>query len=136
MKLTFLVNGGDFRVPAGFEKEFGAILAQALKGDGNIKVTIEPNYQQRTLKENAYLHVLCKRLAEMAGGMAEDMKEMAKAKAVSLGYPVETDEEGNPVIGEYGIKGIPSSQANVGECKLLIEAVHMLASENGYSLED
>jgi len=136
MKLTFVIHGGGFRVPAGFEDRYEAILAKALKGDGTIKVTVEPNYQQRTLKENAYFHVLCKRLSEMAGGTAEDIKEMAKAKAVSLGYPVKTNEHGNPVVGEHGVKGIPSSEANVGECALLIEAVHMLASENGYSLED
>ena len=135
MKIGFIVHGRDFVVPAGYEAEFEALLAQALKGDGTIKVTVEPNYKKRTLRENAYFHVLCKRLAEMAGGTPEDIKEMAKAKAVSLGYPIEIDNQGNPVEGEYGIKGIPSSEANVGECSLLIEAVHMMASEHGYYLE-
>jgi hypothetical protein len=136
MKLSFVVHGGDFRVPAGYEAEFETVLAKALKGDGTIKVTIEPNYQKRTLKENAYFHVLCKRLSEMAGGTQDDIKEMAKAKAVHLGYPMEKDKSGKPVKGDYGFKGIPSSEANIGECALLIEAVHMLASENGYFLED
>jgi len=136
MKLTFVIHGGGYRVPAGYEARYEAVLAKALKGDGTIKVIVEPNYQQRTMRENAYFHVLCKRLSEMAGGTPEDSKEMAKAKAVSLGYPVDTDEHGNPVEGEYGVKGIPSSDANVGECALLIEAVHMMASENGYFLED
>ncbi|ADY13659.1 hypothetical protein [Sphaerochaeta globosa] len=136
MKLTFVIHGRGFRVPAGYEARYEKLLEQALKGDGTIKITVEPNYQQRTMKENAYFHVLCKRLAEMAGGTPEDMKEMAKAKAVSLGYPVATDEKGFPVAVKYGVKGIPSSEANVGECALLIEAVHMMAAENGYSLED
>ncbi len=136
MKLTFVTYGRSFRVPAGYESRFEEVLSQALKGDGTIKVTIEPNYQLRTMKENAYFHVLCKRLAEMAGGTADDIKEMAKARAVSLGYPVATDEQGYPVEGKYGVKGIPSSEANVGECVLLIEAVHQLAGENGYFLED
>jgi hypothetical protein len=135
MKITFTVHGRDFNVPAWYQEEYEAVLEQALKSDGMLKVTIEPNYKTRTIKENAYFHVLCKRLSEMAGGTPEDIKEMAKSKAVELGYPVKTDESGQPEIGEYGIKGIPSSEATIGECVLLIEAVHMLASENGYMLE-
>jgi hypothetical protein len=136
MKLTFVIHGGDFRVPAGFEARYEAVLARALKGDGPIKVTVEPNFQQRTLRENAYFHVLCKRLSEMAGGTPEDIREMAKAKAVSLGYPIATAEERIPIAGKHGMMGIPSSEANIGECNLLIEAVYMMASENGYYLED
>ncbi len=34
MKLTFVIHGGGFRVPAGFEDRYEAILAKALKGDG------------------------------------------------------------------------------------------------------
>lgn len=136
MKLSFVVHGRDFRVPAGYTEHYERILAKALRGDGTIKVTIEPNFQKRTLKENAYFHVLCKRLSEMAGGTPEDMKEMAKAKAVELGYPVDMDDQGSPRMNEYGICGIPSSEASISECVLLIEAVHMLASDNGYDLEN
>lgn len=136
MRFTFVVHGRDFSVPAEYTDQYEKLLAMALRGDGSIKVTVEPNFRKRTLKENAYFHVLCKRLAEMAGGTPEDIKDMAKVKAVELGYPVDRDDQGNPKTNQYGICGIPSSEANVGECVLLIEAVHMLASENGYYLED
>lgn len=136
MKLNFVIHGRDFNVPAGYSDQYEKLLEMALRGDGSIKVTVEPNFRKRTVKENAYFHVLCKRLSEMAGGTAEDIKGMAKVKAVELGYPVDKDEKGNPKMNEHGICGIPSSEANIGECVLLIEAVHMLASENGYFLED
>lgn len=136
MTLTFMVHGRDFTVPAGFLAQYESILEQALKGDGMIKVTVTPNYKGRTLRENAYLHVLCKRLAEMAGGTAEQIKEMAKSRAVELGYPMAKDKKGIPLIGEFGICGMPSREATIAECALLIEAVHMLAAEHGYFLED
>jgi hypothetical protein len=136
MRLSFLVKGGDFRVPSGFDKEYKAIIEAAKQNDGMVKVTVEPNFKQRSSKCNAYFHVLCGMLSEMSGATKEQVKEMAKTKAVALGYPILLDEDEVMVTNEYGFAGIPSSQSTDAQCALLCEAVHMIAGEYGYYLED
>ena len=133
MTLSFVVSGRDFSVPAGFEGQYGELLRQSEHGE--VLVTIEPVSKARTLRENAYFHTLCGRLAAMSGASKEQVKEMAKNRAVELGYPVLTDNEGNPVTNDYGMVGIPSHEATNRQFLLLIESVRMIASENGYELE-
>lgn len=134
MKITFVSNGRDVKVPVGFEDQYKKICS--LSGDESVRITIQPNFQRKTEKGNNYFHVLCRRLSEMAGGTMEDIKMMAKSKAVELGYPVQTDESGYPMYDEYGPVGVSASDISISESNLLIEAVHMLAAENGYTLED
>jgi hypothetical protein len=136
MRLSFLVKGGDFRVPAGFDKEYREIVGAASGNDGMVKITVEPNFKQRGSKVNAYFHVLCGRLSEMSGASKEQIKEMAKTRAIALGYPILLDEDGVAVTNVYGFAGIPSSQSTDAQCALLAESVHMLAAEYGYYLED
>jgi hypothetical protein len=131
--LSFVVSGRDFNVPAGFEGQYGELLRQSERGE--VLVTIEPVTKERTLRENAYFHTLCGRLAAMSGASKEQVKEMAKSRAVELGYPAVTDADGVMERGEYGARGIPSHEATNRQFLLLIEAVRMIASENGYELE-
>ena len=51
MKLTFVIHGGGYRVPAGYEARYEAVLAKALKGDGTIKLIVEPNNQQEAFRD-------------------------------------------------------------------------------------
>jgi hypothetical protein len=137
MRIEFVIDSSLFGVPEGFAEQYSKLVAEALKKNkGLLRVTIEPLPRSRTVRENAYFHVLCGRLASMTGASKEQVKRMAKKRAVELGYPMATDENGWPIEDEDGFEGLPSSECSVEQFALLIEAVKGIAAEHGYYLED
>ena len=114
-------------------RQVGRFLSKYPNG---VTVTIEPFYQQRTLKQNGTYQLMVRRLAEQSGLSTDEVKRRAKENAVGWGYPVERDDEGEPILYHGEVRGIPSKDANVAQFKLLIDALQQEALENRIILED
>ena len=137
MRIEFVIDSRLFSVPDGFAEQFKLLAAEAVrKNRGLLQVTVEVLPRPRTLKENAYFHVLCGRLASMSGATKEGVKHLAKKRAIEMGYPIATDEKGMPIQDDDGFEGLSSKECTVEQCAILIEAVKALAAEHGYYLED
>jgi hypothetical protein len=136
--MTFTVMADLFSPPPGYEAEWAKVVSEAKNLCGGwVQITVIPKPRERTLKENAYLHVLLKRLAIISRTELEQAKEYIKSRAVAIGYPPKLDETGKPIwLEDGGVMGKDSSEATVEECRLLIETCHIVASEWGVSLDD
>ena len=101
-----------------------------------VVVTVEPYCLPRTKKQNGTYQVMVRRLSEQSGLSTQMVKQMAKHIAVGHGYPVERDEDGEPIM-EYG-SFVPKSTKDVtiGQMKILIEALHQLGLKYDVVLED
>lgn len=136
--MTLTIPCEAFVPPAGYEDEYRLVAQEARNLCGGlVTVTVIPKPRARTNNENSYLHVLLKRLSAMTGIEMEQVKEYVKSRAVAIGYPPKLDETGRPLRAESGdAMGKDSHLATVDECRLLIEACHIVASEMGFALEE
>lgn len=116
------------------------IFALADKRDnGYVTVRISNVHRPRSTgygSQNHHLNGHIQQLAEYTGHHFEVVKLEVKNIAIGMGYPmlvidgnVKMDIHGRPM-------GISESDASVEECTILIEAVHQLAAEIGYTLRE
>jgi len=101
-----------------------------------VTVVVEPFKSRRTDKQNALYQLYVKRISAQSGYPTDAVKMMVKDMAVGYGYPVEKDEDGEPIL-QYG-NPIPlsTSKANVEEMEKILECCHMIASKFDYVLDD
>lgn len=129
-KLTFEVNGPEFRLPADIRRIIDSM------GTRRYSVTVVPLYGNRTRLQNAYFHMIIGRISAFSGADKEYIKEAVKDLAVTMGYPPATDDDGKPLLtpsGEFIPK--PSHEANRREMGLLIDAALYFASEQGCEID-
>lgn len=101
-----------------------------------VVVRIEPYCLPRTKKQNGTYQVMVRRLSEQSGYPTPLIKEMAKQIAVGHGYPVERDDEGEPVLKYGSLVPKSTKDVTIGQMKILIEALHELALKYDIVLED
>ena len=82
--------------------------------------------------------VIYGRFAKRPGNDFDVVKLEVKYRAVVfMGYPILMKADGTQAVDIWGRpKGIGESDSSVEECALLIEAVHILASELGIILKE
>lgn len=87
--------------------------------------------------QNAHLNGHIQQICEDTGNEFDLIKLAVKERAIDMGYPMLLDSNGNPKIGLYGIRLAQSeSDSSTEECKILIDAVHLIASEMGICLRE
>ena len=111
------------------------------KFGGLIRVAFSKPYARRTTGKNSQnnmIHGFAAQIANFIGDDIESVKAYCKEKAISLGYPVKRDDDGNVIISKLTDKPIPESSANVStvEASILIEQIQLLAAELGIRLEE
>lgn len=106
------------------------------KYPNGVTVTVEPYCLPRTKEQNALLHVLIRRLSEQSGYPIDKLKDWIKDIAVGHGYPVERDEDGNPIEKDGSYVPISSANANIAQMKMLIDACYVLALRYDIVLDD
>lgn len=129
-RLTFEVNGPDFKLPADIRRIIDSM------GTRRYSVTVVPLYGNRTRLQNAYFHMIVGRISACSGADKEFIKESIKDLAVTMGYPPATDDNGKPLLtssGEFIPK--PSHEANSREMGILIDAALYFASEQGCEID-
>lgn len=110
------------------------------KHNGYVTVTIETPRKPRTTGENSQNHHVnghIQQIAEQTGNAFDVVKLEVKCRAVGMGYPIATREDGTMVTDIHGRPaGISESESSAAECAVLIEAAHMLAAELGIILQE
>ena len=101
-----------------------------------VVVTVEPFCLPRTKKQNGQFQVLVKRLSVQSGFPTDAVKMMVKDIAVGHGYPVERDEDGEPIMQHGSYVPLSTAKATIGQFKLLIESCYDLALKYDIVLDD
>lgn len=118
-------------------RELVHTVAQFLKQYPNgVAVTIEPYCMPRTKKQNGQFQVLIKRISAQSGYPSDAVKMMVKDMAVGHGYPVEVDEDGDPIMKYGSYIPLHTNKATIGQMQILIECCYKLASKFDIVLED
>lgn len=103
------------------------------KYSGYMRVDMSPPYPARTTgrgSQNSHIWGHIQQIAEYTGYEIDDVEDMAKRKAVSMGYPYRT----NSITGEivpYSMKDI-----NTQEAGYLIDVLHQWAAELEITLDE
>ena len=106
--------------------ELQNLLSIVRREGKEIKITIEPVYQQRTANQNALFHSKIKELAAISGADVDWLKDEVKRFAVSRGYPCE--------IGEGFVVPKSTRTATVEQMEILIDALYQYSFNNGINL--
>lgn len=104
--------------------------------DKSMEVTISEAVDARTAEQNALFHVLVRQLSEQCGMDELDTKEYVKMRAIALGYPVWVEDGRIRCDDEGRALPKPTSEANVKDLMLLMDACHIVADENGFELKE
>lgn len=142
MKFSYIADSREVTAPAGYEREFKAIQTQSKSDEYLIRITVENIPKLRTEGMNAKFHAMCRELARQAGDASTEtvdyIKDMAKSIAVNhFYYPVERDKDGLPIYGLNGKPvGLSTAKATAEQMTMLMEALRMLAVNNGYEWRD
>ena len=101
-----------------------------------VMVTIEPWCEPRTKAQNGTYQLWVKRISAQTGISTDLLKKMAKEMAVGYGYPVERDEDGEPIL-QYG-SVIPKSTKAVAveDMKVLLDCLYKIGIKNDVVLDD
>jgi hypothetical protein len=115
------------------------VLGECKEKHGDfVKITLEAPCRKRTLTQNAKLHAMISELADFTGDEFEHLKYELKVLAIRRGYPVKTNNRGDPMFSEIDGRPIPKSTAEVTsqELSYLIEEIRQQAAEMGVYLNE
>ena len=101
-----------------------------------VLVTVEPYCLPRTKEQNSLYQVLIKRISAQSGYPTDAVKNMVKEMAVGYGYPVERDEDGDPIERYGSFVPLSTTKASIGQIKILIECCYKIASKFDIVLDD
>jgi hypothetical protein len=80
--------------------------------------------------QNHHINGHAQQIAIETGQPFEDVKRYAKQIAITMGYPILEDENGNPITDLWGnVQGISETDSSTEDAAKLIEALHMIAAE-------
>ena len=101
-----------------------------------VMVTVEPYCMPRTAKQNGTYQLWVKRISAQTGIPTDQLKRMAKEMAVGYGYPVERDEDGEPIL-QYGSL-IPKSTKAVAveDMVILLRCLEKIAIKYDVVIDD
>ena len=106
-----------------------------------VKLTFEPPYKPRTTGKksqcnriNGFIMQIC----DYTGYDFADMKMYCKMKAITRGYPVMKDADGEPIISMITGDPMPESEKyiNTFEAGILSEVIEQVAAEAGVPLKE
>jgi len=117
-------------------KLLDVVRQYAKKYPNGVSISIEPYCLPRTKAQNNTYQLWVKRASEQTGIPTDLLKQMAKDKAVGYGYPVERDEDGEPIMKYGKFVPISSKDATIGQIKILMEQVRIIALDHDVVLED
>jgi hypothetical protein len=137
----FATNGLCFIVPENMRDAVQAISKKSVEKHGHyMSVSIDTPKKPRTTGERSQNHHInghCQQIAAETGQPFEDVKKYAKQVAIGMGYPIATDENGEPMYDWWGnALGISERDCSTEDAAKLIEALHMLAGGLGISLRE
>ncbi|ADK81893.1 hypothetical protein [Sediminispirochaeta smaragdinae] len=99
---------------------------------------IDTPKRPRTTGENSQNHHInghCQQISVDTGQPFEDVKKYAKQFALTMGYPILEDENGEPIHDLWGKpQGISESDCSTEDAAILIEAIHQIAAEMDINL--
>lgn len=131
MKHEFLFHKGD--TPSELYRTIKDYINRYPNG---VTVTVEPYCLTRTKPQNGKYQVLVRRLSEQSGMPTDEVKMKAKMIAVGHGYPVERDEEGEPIMRYGSIIPKSTKDITIGQMEILIEALYQLGLKHNIILDD
>jgi len=131
MKRELLIHKGDSP-----QELYSAVKQFVNAYPKGVIVTIEPWCEPRTAKQNGTYQLWVKRISTQTGIPTDILKRMAKEKAIGYGYPVERDEDGEPIL-QYGYV-IPKSTKDVAveDMVILLRCLEEIGLENKVVLND
>jgi hypothetical protein len=107
------------------------------KKGGYVRVEFKTPAKQRSTganSQNAHLNGHIQQLCEETGNKFDIVKEVVKDRAIEMGYPM---LDGVLKYNMIGLKmGQSESDSSVEECKILIDAVHIIADEMEFKLRE
>lgn len=102
-----------------------------------VTVTVEPYCMPRSKEQNALYQKYVRRITIQGGfKTSEEVKQIVKNIAVGYGYPLELDEDGQPVLRDGKIVPLSSAKATVGQMKILINSTLEFGLDNGIVMDD
>lgn len=101
-----------------------------------VVVTVGPYCLPRTKKQNGQFQVLVKRISAQSGYPSDAVKMMVKDLAVGYGYPVERDEDNEPICKYGSYIPLSTAKATIGQMQILIECCYKIASKFDIVLDD
>ena len=108
------------------------------KHNGYVSVQLSPPRRPRTTGKGSQSHHINGHIQQLSietGFNFSDMKKYMKELAVSRGYPMELNDNGDPMMDPWDNPvGKSESDISVEEAKLLIDTIHQFAAENGIRL--
>lgn len=84
-------------------------------------------YRSQNHRINGHIQQIC----EATGNDFDDVKEYCKSRAVSMGYPYKSDDNGVPKISLMTGQpmGISEGEATMDDARILCEAINLVAAE-------
>ena len=102
-----------------------------------VVVTVEPYCMPRSKEQNALYQKYIRRITIQGGfHTTDEVKAIVKNIAVGRGYPLETDEDGQPILIDGKIVPLSSAKATIGQMKILIETTMEFGLDNGIVMDD
>lgn len=131
MKRELLIHKGDSP-----QELFSAVKQFLGMYENGVIVTVEPYCSPRTAKQNGTYQLWVKRIHSQTGIPTDQLKKMAKEMAVGYGYPVERDEDGEPIL-QYG-SVVPKSTRDVAveDMVVLLRCLEKIAIKHDVVIDD
>jgi hypothetical protein len=134
-------NGLCFIVPTEYREALKSLSEKSkARHGGYLTIKVDTPRKPRTTGEgsqNRHLNGHVQQIATETGNSFEDVKKYCKQIAVSMGYPMLTDEYGEVIYDLWGeIQGQSEKDCSTREAAILIEATHMVAGGLGISLRE
>lgn len=126
----------DSSEPMSVPVDLRPVLDMARGQAKQIRVTIIPVYQRRSLDQNRLFHAKVNEIAALSGVDRNVVKNIIKVFATGRGYPCVVGDDGLPVFKDGEPLPISTEDATVEEMELLIDSMFEWAFANGYYLEE
>lgn len=118
------VNGG-FKIPDKHRERYEQYIKWSVKNrNGNSRLILKPPYKPRSTGEGSQSHHINGHVTQIAneiGDTFDDIKDEAKRRAISKGYPYRTDSFKN-------VKPLSETEIDTTQAGYLIEALHEIAA--------
>jgi len=137
MKTTFTISHDILAIgvfPRKYQPEIRRIFDASDKKGGFVTLTIETVRKPRTTGEgsqNRAINGFIQQIANYTGEDFDRIKTYCKLKAVSRGYPFQTDNEGNILYSKITREPLLKSEADISteEAGYLIDTILEIAAD-------
>jgi hypothetical protein len=139
IKINLKLTDRGIHIPDNYRQAFEAMVDFCKeKRGGYIFLTLAPPRKPRSTGPGSQNHAIngyCQQIAAATGNTFEDVKKYAKQQAVSEGYPILEDKEGNAILDMWGnANGISEVDATMEDAAILIKTIMRIADEEDIKL--